>query len=377
MNDIRTDAAGLGAQSTQVGSGQGVGAERGVYKGAEVTVIDQKSLLADAAEELTQELSEDAEKELSKREVEDGHKSESLLRLIKVKEVSQLLDQLGDLKQQDLFRGLKALIQQQGKGARHYREQAAKQFEQPEHQYALLTAHLEALKQRGADSKEIAEAQAAVDSLMQEHGAEIRGALNIAEAANEYAQDTLGDQGDLRAAYQANTKDYADMASALADLTERFGEKDLQKAIDFMTKALGLDLSAGGPSVDKAKLNIVLNDLHRMKTLTTVLENCEIVAHRARGNGASLKFTGTKLMQQLVPLIDARRLRAKDVEALPDAAGLKALDGRINFFNDTKELVNQIPPKAFSRDDSQTKLKDAIQEALDDAITTEEDLEEA
>ncbi|MCP5093259.1 MAG: hypothetical protein GY949_20305, partial [Gammaproteobacteria bacterium] len=61
MTDIRTNAPGLDAPQQSTVSDPGIGGKIGAFKSAQVTVIDQNSLIADAAEELTSALSEETE----------------------------------------------------------------------------------------------------------------------------------------------------------------------------------------------------------------------------------------------------------------------------------------------------------------------------
>ena len=376
MPDMRADISGIDNQQRAQSTTADAAKTRGSFNGAEVQLIDMNSLMMNAAEEMTSELSEDMEKEVSEREVEDGKKSESLERLMQLAEVNEALKSLGDLDKQALQRAIKALLEHQSSNARELREKAREQFEEPAHQYVALKALAEALKARGADKAQIEAAEGALNSLLTEEGPAIRAAINIGPTASDFAGSDLGDIQSLRDAYRTNIRDYKSMSGVLNDLIERFGEADVKKSIQFMTKALAADLEAGGSSIEKSKLNLILNDMHRLKTLTTMLGHCDILATKAHENGASSSFTPVHVLRELVPLQDAIRIVPDHVAAIPEKAGLSDLGKQINFLNDFKEMARLIPIKSFAREEGREKLMDAIQQALDEKIDLEEQEED-
>ena len=244
MTDFRVDDGSRMGQPQPSEVAKGAVA-RGNFAGVKVKVIDQQSLLADAAEELTSSLSEETEKDLAERDVEAGRKTDSFVRVTKIQKIAEMLEKLNDLDRRDLLSGLKLLLARQRQGAMQYREGAAERFKHPAHQYTLLAALVEALEQRAASPEEVAEAQKALDDLLAEHGPEIRAAINISSATKEYSKRDLGSQMDLREFYQSNTSDFTDMSSVMKDLVSRYGDKDIRTAIEFMIRSIGLDLSAG------------------------------------------------------------------------------------------------------------------------------------
>ncbi len=78
MTDIRTNAPGLDMLRQGTGPGAQVGQSTGSFKTAKAEIIDTNSLIADAAEELVSAFSEETEKDVSERDVEDGKKADSL-----------------------------------------------------------------------------------------------------------------------------------------------------------------------------------------------------------------------------------------------------------------------------------------------------------
>ncbi len=135
-------------------------------------------------------------------------------------------------------------------------------------------------------------------------------------------------------------------------------------------------MSLEGASSETAQLAVIMNDLHRLKTLITVMDACDTAAHRALLNGAHRRFNGAALLTLLAPLIDVSRPRAKNFGEILDESKLTDLEAKIILLTDIHGLITQIPPKVFPRDDGLERLKAAAQQALDDHIAQEEELED-
>ena len=370
MTDIRTNAPNLDTVHQNTPQG-GAAQAKGTFKAAEVHVIDQNSLIADAAEELTSSLSEETEKDVSERDVEEGRKSDSLERFMQLTEINEIMKSLGDLNKKDLHRGLKALLQRGTRDPGELRERAREQFEEPSHQYAALKTLVEALKARGAPPEEIEAAEKALASLMEDEGKSIRAALNVGGVAKGFEKSDLGDVADLRDAYRTNIHDYKSVAATLDDLVKRFGEGKLQQSIEFMMKALASDLEAAGSSIDKTQLGLIMNDLNRLKTMSTMLSNCGFLMRNARDMGAKSGFSPVTLLREIAPLQDAPRVHKDQMTAIPEKAGLDDIEHQIRFLNDLRELIRLIPLESYAKPESREKLLDAI----NDAITEKGDLE--
>ena len=135
-------------------------------------------------------------------------------------------------------------------------------------------------------------------------------------------------------------------------------------------------MSISGSSIETARLTVILNDLHRLKTLLTILDGCDVAADRAQKKGAAAKFTGPVLLSHITDLIDKGRPRAKDVEHVISDSGLWDMQDRINLYQDIYDLISRVPSKVFAQEDGLEKLKEICQQALDDAIMEEEETED-
>ena len=371
MTDIRTNAPGVETRQPSVSSNAGLNQRVGTFKAAEVRVIDQSSLIADATEELTSAMSEETEKDVSDREVEDGRKADSLERLLQLSEINELMKSLGDLNKRDLHRALKALLKHQSKGPQVLRRQAEQEFKEPSHQYAALKSLVETLKARRAPTPRIDAAERALSGLMEEHGAAIKAAVNVGAAAGAYAKGDLGTVPELRDAYRTNVHDYHAISDVIDDLVTRFGEGKLKQSIGFMLSALAGDLESAGSSIDKTHLGLIMSDMNRLKTMSTMLGNCDLLMQNAIELGAKSSFTPVSLLRDIAPLQDAARVLPDQITAIPVRAGLNDIEHQIRFINDLHEVVRLIPLESYEKVESRTKLLKAI----DDALIEKGDLE--
>ena len=321
---IQTDSIGHTTGFDVSKQTQGEKTSTGAYQGREVRPLSQSAMAADAAEEMTtqEKLGEKSKKEADKRDVKSGRLSDRLEKLMELAEVGELLSKLGDLDQDRFEQAVKALLERRESDPRELRERAGRQFEEPAHQYALLKAYGEALKQQNALENEIKAADAALQQLISsEQGVDVRAALNTGEVTNEYAKAGLGDHQTLRNAYRENIKDYQDLNATLADLSARLAGEKLEDAIAFVTKGLSADLAVEGSSIDKEQLRLIINDMTWLKSSATILKNCELVMNKAHERGASTAYTAEKLCSKIVSLQSASTVRHEQFAEILDDVG--------------------------------------------------------
>ena len=95
MTEIRTNVPGIDTMRQTTGADARVGQSTGSFKTAKAEIIDMNSLISNAAEELVSAFSEETEKDVSERDVEDGKKADSLKRLMQTPELQEILKSRG------------------------------------------------------------------------------------------------------------------------------------------------------------------------------------------------------------------------------------------------------------------------------------------
>lgn len=367
---IQSDPSALrGIHQAQDEPVLGDGQTKGSYRGERVELVDVESLLQEAAEELTFEFSEPEEKALAQRHISDAAKHpqghERLMR------IHAVLGKLPDFNRSELERILQILMRMRQQALWNPLQQVREHLSEPAHQYAALLALAERLRQENAPASQLAVVERALSQLEQEQGPAIRAALNIAEVADEFSQGQLGDLHSLRATYRDAVLDAADLSQTFKTLKERYGDSDLLIAIKYLLKALAADLAADGPSIDRAKLNALLDDLYRLEVLGGLLEDCGQLVERYRPPGVG--FRAADLLGELLLLQVQTWLSPESVKPLPGKLGVSALARQIGFLREFRALAASIPLKAYADPEQRRRLLDAIQQALDEAIGREEE----
>jgi type III secretion protein W len=358
-NPARTQQAGF-AQTPAVGSYKGEAVER---------LPDQASLLQDAAEELTEGIEEDQEKDFSERDITEGKQADLYQRLTAIKELQELLHQLTDLRKGDLARVLRRLARQKHANPDELRDLVKQAFKEPAQQYAALLAHAGLLKQQGAPSAAVAEA--AVKQLLDEQGPAIRAGVNVSASATRFAADGFADAQSLRDAYRDAVLDYHGLKEAYGAVLEQHGGEHMPRTLRYLLKALGDDLAAGGASIDKARLHAILDDMYRLEVLSGVLEPCCRLA--ARGAAQTAADKGAQLLGEVLGLVEDKWTSPERINALPPQYGAGSLPDSIQFLREFRELLRAVPLKAYHDPEQRSRLLDAAQLSLDAAIEQEEE----
>ena len=383
---IHTDSQQVvGLNQAGAGAGAAAGAT-GSYRGENLAQVPSTASILEAAfkdslEERTAALGEHQEKELSRRSISSGSKVDQMERILKLQKINKLLDSLADLDKQKLAKLLAQLAGDPSASSRQIRERLRQTFREPAHQYVALEALVEALKQDNAHPEQLRTAEAALAGLLAEHGDEIRAGINVSEAALEAARSGLGSPQDLRDSYRDAVLDYGGLPQTLAALREKYPPEKLPEAIHFMLKALGNDLAASGSSIDKARLNAILEDMYRLKLMAGMIERSNTLMQRtlppgSAGDQRQLARRGADLLGEVLALQENKWINPEQIAPLPAKMGIRDTARQINFLNGFKELVRSMPEKAFADGEQAERMKDAVQLCLDEAIDREEEEQE-
>ncbi|MCP3877891.1 MAG: YopN family type III secretion system gatekeeper subunit [Sulfitobacter sp.] len=367
-------------QPSGIGANAGVQTSKapvqGAYRGERVVAQSQTSLIEDAAEELTSSIGEHQEKELSKRDIKEGKRSDQLDRIMKLKHIEEMVNNLKDMRKEDLQRVLAQLTRMKNATPRQLREHAREEFKEPAHQFAALSALVEGLKDQGAPKQQIEAAEAALQQLMDEEGPAVNAGINVSPTAEAFSSESLGDVQDLRDAYRDAVLDYQGMSEAYDSLLEKYGPDDLAHAIKYLMEGLGADMSAKGSSLEKSKLNAILNDMYRLEVLTGMLEACDDLVQKTKNQGATTPIRGSDLLKEVLDMQQDKWLRPEKIRPLPQKMGVQGILGEINFLREFKGLARDIPEKAYAEPEQRQRFLDAIQTASDEAIEIEESEED-
>jgi type III secretion protein W len=359
---IRTETAAMpGAARTET---QAAGSLAGYQvKAAE----NPLSTLADAAEELT--FGVDNTKELALKERKAKDSGPSTLQE-QVAAYQELMDQAGQRQNLEL---LYAFLKN-NRSAQAALARAKEQFGgDPGQSWAALKSALEALKDE-APAAALETIEQALAQLESEAGPQIRASiLGALEGRNHPALGAPLEQG---AAYrQVVCELYDSMESMFAFIVDKYGAKGFEDGVNFLFRSLASDLATDQASHEKAHLEAVganlgqariLNGAHAL--VTRFLERWKNV----HGVG-QCELTPMRLLQEVLNLKKDRYLSARNLDALLKNAKAPDIEHEVLFFQELLGTSRNFSPLLFDGVEERTRFIDAVQEAVDQAITREDE----
>ncbi|EPF7975032.1 type III secretion system gatekeeper subunit SctW [Vibrio harveyi] len=248
-------------------SGESIG---GNYRGETVRVHNATQSLFDAMEELTSLGSEKAEKDLTKRKVKDGG-----IRVNEAHElVSDYLRKVPDLEKNQKIKDLAAKMASGNLSTIAQLQAYLNGFsEEKSHQYLALKAVKKFLGANPESKNLLALIDQALLNFEQnpESWSQIDTEIRVSSFADEYSQEQgFSSLHQLRGFYRDTVHSYQGLGSAYKDVVERFGEKEVSTAVDFMLQGMSADLSVQGSNIDSVKLQLLMSDMQKLKTLNTL-----------------------------------------------------------------------------------------------------------
>ena len=267
----------------QMGNQDDDGATIGNYRGQRVVNIPSihNSILG-SLEELTTTGASRGERSLalSDRKVRDGGSRNAKLEEL----ISRYLKKVPDIEKNEKIKDLAARMAGGNITNILDMQYFLNQFsEEQSHQYLALTAVGAFLKDR-PESQHLAQLVAqAINNIEQDSQkiGEINTEIRISETANEFSKNENFSQLQLlRNFYRDTVHGYQGIQAVFNDVINRFGESGIPKAIDFLLKGMSSDLSVHGSSIEPTKLQLLMSDMHILKTVNTVQEQVSQLHNR-------------------------------------------------------------------------------------------------
>ena len=372
MSQIVNDP-GLAGPNAPGAAARESAASRGSFRGEQVQhVRNPTAELQDAAEELTFGESERAERKLSQRKLRSGAGIRSEI----IERAEKYLREVPDLERNQKLSDFAKSIVKQGRPPGHdeLRERAQRFSDDPTHQFlALEFARGQALE-GDADPALVEALDGAMAALQAESGPAIQAGLNVSSVAQQLAGQAIGDMGQLRGIYRDIVLDCQTINDAYERVVADHPGKSFDQAVRFMLKALGADLAASAQSVSKVRIKQIMDDMHQLKSLNSVHEQCEDLVRRVRRNFGTEPGPGAArdLVSELLTAQDRAWKGADAFNALPGKMGVQGDAAGIYVLQGFKELVRFVPLKAFGDDlAKRDRVMISIQQALDAAIDAE------
>lgn len=229
--------------------------------------------------------------------------------------------------------------------------------------------------------------------LEKEHGPAIAAGNNIASVLNDFVQSRPDDAGNVRdfyrqavMGYQSPAESYRYIASHLAQASGQSElpgapsladgpefEKHFAGTIDFLTNSLAADLAATRPSGEPAQLGEVVAGLQQVRFLGNAHNSCRDLLmkfHKSTNN--SVPVAPFRLMTGMLDSANGGRVSDSDFLRLANDLNLPPLEPTINFLTQFRDVVRNLPARAYDKPESRERVLDAMQKAIDHSIDEEE-----
>jgi type III secretion protein W len=337
----------------------------GEWNGLAVRAADSPgSLLADAMEEMSFAASEKVEKDLSERK-KTGKKDP--LRQVIPPEAA--LRQMQERNHEKLKKFLAEIRAGEGNPAA-FRHVLASFSDSTERHAALMWAEMQLI-----DAPSLAELAARERKRLEtESSPEIQAGYNI----DDVDASGVGGQQEGRDTYRRTILGQGGISAMLETIIESCSGNDFTTRVDYLRLAVGADISAALPSVDKRELESMNNDLFHLRALGNFTREFgfDLARIREKREKPPLPDAGLETLRLIC--------RVKD-ERLVDLSGFKsclALEKELDPSYDVQaltgahNLIHRLPERLFADEDSRQRLLTASQKLLDSAVDLEETLSE-
>lgn len=332
---------------------------------------DAATLLANAKEELTFAMSEKLESRTLKERKVSAPGEAMVERIQKIQEIEEWLERLPDLDPGETAAFLEE-ARRGGRDAQALLGRARERFGDPSHAFAALDIGEQALRREGRTEEADAAARAR-ETLLEAEGPAVRAGINISVAAFEAAKADRGAAAELRDLYRQVVLGNPAPAAMYRAILEKFGTEDFAGRLAFLTRAVGDDLRAAGPSIEPAQLRETIDGLSGLRVLDTAHDRCATLAKRL-GRLCGVTPPVTEVMRALLPLSEQTTQGPGTVMPILRQVGLpdKRLDAQILMMREARGVMAALPTGIFRDQDTRFAVLRSMQEAMDSLIEREE-----
>ncbi|PAU66304.1 SepL/TyeA/HrpJ family type III secretion system gatekeeper [Pseudomonas sp. PIC25] len=299
----------------------------------------QSQPLANSMEEISMAFSESIErhsKTLHNREIAGRKSARTVERVEKLAELYRLLDQPS--------------LTQMGKQAEQMRsllnknpsvEDLLDQVDKDPARASLLLQQMQRQAKAEGNLTDTQTAERYLQALEKDYGEQIRAGFNTAAAIADFSSDPQQKQAMRQLYYQAVVNQQS--ASGLLDsLLERFDEKDFNRGLLAMQRALADDIGALAPSLTPKALRDLLGQLNASSQLGHTLKSSRDLLERVGSEDNPPGMSAVQLTRRLLRLANAG-VFVRDFQNLSHEVIGKEPLKQAPFLNALYPVVNELP----------------------------------
>lgn len=367
LNEISRQTQTMFASTPGVGQ-QPQGATGKLIGKAVVQVVTPQSIFQDSMEELSFTLNKSGDYALKNRK-ERGRTDRSMKERLKA--YRKLAGESADAKES--AEELAHAVEERPDRENILRE-AAERHEEPAEAWAALEEARDTLRQKGADPAVLRELDEALAIMNMRYGAAIRaGVTGALTAAQDYV--SLGSPQDLGATYRKAALEFTGTRALYAYVQEKYGG-DFDSAVNFLYASLAADMACDEPSADRASLESVNTSFGKLRSFQSAHAQCAAQMqrwdeiHQVHGCG----MTGTGLLGKVLDMGEQSFVGASQADGIAREAGAPDIERRILFLQELQQSVRAFSPLVFDSAEGRSRVLDAVQGAVDNAVAEEDAL---
>lgn len=341
---------------------------KGAFMGHAVSqAATPESLLADAAEELAFAVDTTDEFELEERK----ERNKSLMDQVeRVRMYQELMHECGKGEQVGMLRdSLRGRID-----SRRMLDKTREYFPDPSDAWAALREIRDEMKNSGADPAKLRDVEEALAILEEKEGGAIRAGIQGALASRGFPG--LGSADEMRDLYRQTVCEFNTVMEVFSHVKQNSGE-DFERSMDFLFSAISADIASDVPSMGLRHLESVHNTLGKVRLAQSAYRLCEDTMDRWQ-NIHNVKqgpdgLTPMKLLGSMLGLGEKRFVAAIQVESIMRMAGAPDIEHEVLFLQELMNSCRKFPTALFGDEQSRMKVLDAVQEAIDAAVSREDE----
>jgi type III secretion system TyeA family effector delivery regulator len=136
---------------------------------------------------------------------------------------------------------------------------------------------------------------------------------------------------------------------------------------------LAADLAATKPSGEPAHLREVVDGLQQVRFLGNAHESCRgLLTKFHNSTRESVPVAPFRLMTSMLDAAKGERVSESDFTRLAMDFNVPPLEPSINFMTQFRDIVRNLPPRAYDKPESRERVLDAMQKSIDQFIDEEE-----
>jgi type III secretion system YopN/LcrE/InvE/MxiC family regulator len=239
------------------------------------------------------------------------------------------------------------------------------------HQIIAIEDLAEDARAAGLNTDELYEA---IEHLYKQNTQEVQAGLNITEeAASQSSANSFSDTTTLRREYTDNILDHKNLKSTYKYLNNKYSKDDIPQAIDIQLKLLAVDLQSLTPSSQTVNLQLIINDLAKLKVISSCYGNCDELVERFARTYNETPFDSNTFLEKMVSLIEEDNWITEQ-SFLKFASDLQVTDLQQQIFIITQltNFIRETPENHFNDPKDKDSILKSAADTLDYLIDKEE-----